>query len=97
MTHNDGHPVISPNAIVDDPVGSLTLTTPEAILAQGRAFVAAFETVGLEAEFVHTIDYEAVARWTGRGLTKEGRRVRLEGINIFKFDEDGKILSLKGY
>jgi hypothetical protein len=85
----------SPNAIVDDPVGSLTLTSPEAILAQGRAFVAAFETVGLEAEFLHTIGYEAVAYWIGRGVTKEGRRVRFEGINLFKFDEDGLILNLK--
>ena len=26
---------------------------------------------------------EAAARWTGKGLTKEGKQVRFEGINRF--------------
>ncbi len=56
-----------------------------------------FETVGLHEEFVHVVENEAAARWTGKGLTKEGKQVRFEGINVFKFDRQGKIISLKGY
>lgn len=87
----------APNAIVEDPVGTTPLADPEAILALGQAFSSAFETVGLQEEFVHVVGYEAAARWTGHGLTKEGKRVRFEGINVFTFDSDGYIVNLKGY
>ena len=60
-----------------------------------------FETVGLHEEFVHVVGNEAAARWTGKGLTKEGKQVRFEGIfegiNVFEFNNDGQITSLKGY
>lgn len=87
----------APNAIVEDPVGTTPLAAPETILALGQIFMSAFETVGLQEEFVHVVGYEAAARWTGRGLTKEGKRVRFEGINVFTFDTGGYIVKLKGY
>lgn len=59
--------------------------------------MSGFETVGLNEEFVHVIGNKAAARWTGRGLTKEGKRVRFEGINIFEFNSEGQIINLKGY
>ena len=86
----------SANAVVEDPVGTTPIKNLEAILQLGETFVSAFETVGLH-EFVHVVGNEAAARWTGRGLTKEGKPIRFEGINIFEFDEEGKIVNLKGY
>ena len=85
------------NAIVEDPVGTTPINDSEKILELGKTFLSSFETVGLYEEFVHVIGNEAAARWTGRGLTKEGKKVRFEGINIFEFDNDGKIINLKGY
>ena len=87
----------SANAVVEDPVGTTPINNLEAILQLGETFVSAFETVGLHEEFVHVVGNEAAARWTGRGLTKEGKPIRFEGINIFEFDEVGKIVNLKGY
>ena len=87
----------SPNAVVEDPVGTTSINNSAAILELGETFISAFETVGLHEEFVHIVGNEAAARWTGKGLTKEGKQVRFEGINVFKFDGDGKIVNLKGY
>lgn len=85
------------NAIVEDPVGTTPINNSEEILELGKTFISGFETVGLYEEFIHVIGNEAAARWTGRGSTKDGKKVRFEGINIFKFDRDGKIINLKGY
>lgn len=85
------------DAILDDPVGSPLKTTPEAILAQGEGFVGAFETIGLHEDFVHVVGNEAVAKWEGRGVTPDGTEVTFEGINVFTFNENGKIAKLRGF
>ena len=85
------------NAVVEDPVGTKPVNSSAEILEVGKVFMSGFETVGLNEEFVHVIGNEAAARWTGRGLTKEGKRVRFEGINIFEFNGEGQIINLKGY
>jgi len=85
------------NAIVEDPVGTTKINNSKQILEFGQAFMSGFKTVGLYEEFVHVVGNEAAARWTGKGLTKEGKQVRFEGINIFEFNSDGQIVNLKGY
>jgi steroid Delta-isomerase len=85
------------NAVVEDPIGQPPLTTPQTILAQGEGFVTAFSQVGLQEMFVEVNGDEAVAYWVGRGIQKDGERVQFEGINHFRFDEDGKIVHLRGF
>ena len=85
------------NAVFEDPVGSPPVNDPQEILELGKKFMSGFETVGLHEEFVRVVGNEAAARWTGKGTTKEGKQVRFEGINIFEFNRDGKIVKLKGY
>jgi steroid Delta-isomerase len=87
----------APNAEVRDPIGAPALTTPEAILAQGEAFVTAFASVGLTEVFVQAHGNEAMAYWTGRGTQKDGACVVFEGINHFTFDADRKITQLRGF
>ena len=85
------------NVTFEDPVGTPPVNNPKEILEFGKKFMSGFETVGLHEEFVRVVGNEAAVRWTGRGLTKEGKQVRFEGINLFQFDREGKIIQLKGY
>ena len=87
----------APDARVDDPVGTPIKTGPDEVMAMGKGFLEAFETVGLRESFVHVVGLEAVARWQGRGIAKTGERVTFEGINHFTFAEDGKIKELRGF
>lgn len=87
----------APNAVLDEPVGAPLKTTPREILEQGEAFLSAFQEIGLYEDFVHVVGNEAVAKWEGRGTTKEGAEVRFDGINVFLFDDQGKILKLRGF
>ena len=85
------------DAIFEDPVGTTPVNEPAKILEFGNKFMSGFKTVGLHEEFVHVVANEAAARWTGKGTTKEGKQITFEGINIFKFNDEGQIVNLKGY
>jgi steroid Delta-isomerase len=86
----------SERAVVEDPMGTPALRG-EQILKQGESFVQAFREVGLTEGYVNVQGLQAVAHWIGRGTTPQGQRMRFEGINVFEFDANGKITSLKGY
>jgi steroid Delta-isomerase len=87
----------APTAVVRDPVAAPPLTSPEAILKQGQGFVSASREVGLTEGYVSVNGLQAVAHWVGRAVTKEGQRMRFEGINHFEFDAQGRIQSLVGH
>ncbi|WP_369880503.1 nuclear transport factor 2 family protein [Erythrobacter sp. KY5] len=40
---------------------------------------------------------EAVAKWQGRGITKDGHEVTLDGVNLFTLNNDGKISELRAF
>jgi steroid delta-isomerase len=56
-----------------------------------------FEEVGLREDFVSINGNEVAARWTGRGIGKNGRVVTFEGIHLFEFNAKGQIQSLRAY
>ena len=85
------------DATVDDPVGSQPIKGTDAILERGKEFMASFETIGLYPEFVSVDNLRAAAKWTGKGITKDGHSVKFEGINFFEFNQMGKIANLVGF
>jgi steroid Delta-isomerase len=85
------------DATVEDPVGSPPAKGTDAILKLGEEFIANFETVGLYPEYISVDNLRAAAKWTGRGVSKDGRSIKVEGINFFQFDETGKIVNLVGF
>ncbi|VEP17598.1 conserved hypothetical protein [Hyella patelloides LEGE 07179] len=85
------------DATVDDPVGSPLIKGTDAILERGKEFMANFKTVGLYPEYVSIDNFRAAAKWTGRGVTKDDRSVKFEGINFFEFNKMGKIANLVGF
>jgi steroid Delta-isomerase len=87
----------APDATVEDPVGSPPIKGTDAILKLGEEFTANFETVGLYPDYVSVDNLRAAAKWTGQGITKDGRSIELEGINFFQFDETGKIVNLVAF
>lgn len=85
------------DAVVEDPVGQSILKNRADILNQGKQFIESFEEVGLYPAFVQVAGTRAAAKWNGRGITKDGRRVEFEGINVWEFTPDGRVQKLKGY
>lgn len=69
--------------------------------AEARQFfqttIDLFTSVALTEEFISINGCEAAVKWTGRGIGKNGCEVMFEGIDLFEFNLEGKIKSLRAY
>jgi steroid delta-isomerase len=83
----------APDAVVEDPVGTPPIQGKEAIAAYLRTFPALFSQVKLYSLDVRARGQEAAVKWRLRFKTKSGNVFFLEGVGVFKFDEEGRIQS----
>jgi steroid delta-isomerase len=87
----------APNATSYDPVGAPPTVGHDALRQFFAAIVAPFDKVGLTEDHVFIAGNGAAVKWTGRGKGKNGRDVRFEGIDIFEFNEEGLIQTVRAY
>ena len=87
----------APDGVSYDPVGAPPTVGHDALGQFMTAIMAAFEKVGLTEDHVFIAGNGAAVKWTGRGKGKNGRDVRFEGIDIFEFNDDGLIQTVRAY
>ncbi|MEM7548706.1 MAG: nuclear transport factor 2 family protein [Bacteroidota bacterium] len=85
------------NVYLNDPYGSESPRNREEIATIGETFMSSFESVGLYPDFIYVKWLEATVKWTGRGITKDGKEVTFQGINMTTYNREGKIISHIGY
>jgi steroid delta-isomerase len=85
------------DAISYDPVGALPTAGHQKLGEFFQTITAAFKEVGLTADQVFVAGNGAAVKWTGRGVSKQGRKVHFEGIDVFAVNEAGKIQTLHAY
>lgn len=85
------------DAVTYDPVGALPTRGHEKLGEFFQTITAAFKEVGLTADQVFVAGNSAAVKWTGRGVSKQGRKVHFEGIDVFEVNEDGRIQTLHAY
>jgi steroid delta-isomerase len=85
------------DAISYDPVGAPPIEGHQKLGEFFQAITNAFKEVGLTEDQVFIIANSAAVKWTGEGVSKQGRDVYFEGIDIFEVNEAGKIQSLRAY
>lgn len=56
-----------------------------------------FEQVEMTPDQIFIVGDEAAVKWSARGMGKNGRNLRFEGIDIFNFNGSGKIQTLKAF
>lgn len=84
-------------AIAHDPVGSPPLETPEQLRAHFSGALSPFKTLAVSADMIKVCGDHSATRWSIKGTTAEGSPLELEGIDVTRHDEDGKIVSLMGF
>lgn len=87
----------APDGYAEDPVGRAPARGEPALRAYFDALAGLFERVRMTAEEVFTVGEHAAVHWRGIGLGKNGRAVHFEGVDVFRFDAQGRVLSVKGY
>jgi steroid delta-isomerase len=85
------------DAISYDPVGALPINGHQKLGEFFQTITAAFKEVGLTEDHVFIAGNSAAVKWTGTGISKQGRAVRFEGIDVFTIDDAGKIMTLYAY
>lgn len=80
-----------------DPVGGPALQGHARLRQFFQGIADLFAEVELTADFISINGNEAAVKWTGRGVGKNNRTVTFEGIDVFEFNAEGKIQSLRGY
>jgi steroid delta-isomerase len=85
------------DAISYDPVGASPIQGHKRLGEFFQTITAAFKEVGLREDQIFVAGTGAAVKWTGRGVSKQGRKVHFEGIDIFEVNESGKIQTLHAY
>ena len=85
------------DAVSYDPVGAPPIMGHQKLAEFFQKITAAFNEVGLTEDEVFVAGNGAAVRWSGRGISKRGRKVHFEGIDVFEVNEAGKIQLLHAY
>jgi steroid delta-isomerase len=85
------------NAISYDPVGAPPIVGHQKLGEFFQTIMAAFKEAGLTEDEVFIAGNGAAVKWTGRGISKQGKKVQFEGIDVFEVNEAGKIQTLHAY
>lgn len=85
------------DAVSYDPVGTPPIEGHDKLAEFFQTITAAFKEVGLTENDVFIAGNGAAVKWTGRGTSKAGKDVKFEGIDVFEFNETGKIRTLHAY
>jgi len=56
-----------------------------------------FETIEMRPDQIFVVGDEAGVKWSAHGMGKSGREARFEGVDVFTFNDSGKIQSVKAY
>ncbi|GMN05055.1 hypothetical protein MTsPCn5_04430 [Croceitalea sp. MTPC5] len=85
------------NVYLNDPYGSPSPNNREEIIKIGENFMSAFKSTGLYPDYIYVKGLVATSKWTGKGITNDGKEATFEGVNVTTYNEKGKIVSHIGY
>ncbi|HEY6230207.1 MAG TPA: nuclear transport factor 2 family protein [Pyrinomonadaceae bacterium] len=85
------------DAVTHDPVGAPPTRGHQKLAEFFQTITAALKEVGLTEDDIFIAGNGAAVKWTGRGISQAGRKVKFEGIDVFEINEAGKIQTLHAY
>ncbi|MBH0205208.1 MAG: SnoaL-like domain-containing protein [Nitrospira sp.] len=87
----------SEDAIVHDPYGSRPHQGTKALRMFFSEVAQALQEVTIEAEAVYTAANRAAVVFQGKAIGKNGKPVHVDGIDVFEFNDTGRITTLWAY
>jgi steroid Delta-isomerase len=87
----------APDAVSYDPVGAPPTAGHDALRQFFDGIAGAFEKVSFAEDHVFIAGNGAAVKWTAHGRGKNKRDVRFEGIDVFEFNDQGLIQTVRAY
>lgn len=81
------------DGVIEDPVGTPPIQGTQAIVAYLETFPTLFKQLKIHSLDVTVCGQEAAVKWRLRFKTRTGNVFFLDGVGIFKFNQEGKITS----
>lgn len=81
------------DAVLEDPVGTPAIQGAQAITAYLETFPTLFKQMKIHSLDITVCGQEAAVKWRIRFKTKTGNVFFLDGVGIFKLNQEGKITS----
>lgn len=85
------------DAVSHDPVGGMPLEGHAALRGFFEAVAGGFRSIDIRGDQIFVAGQSAAVKWTLHGVGKNGKKATAEGIDVFEFNEHGKIQRLFGY
>jgi len=89
--------LFAPDATIEDPVGTTPIQGTQAIIAYLQTFPTILNEIRVQSFDVTVAGQEAAVKWRLRFKTTTGNVFFVDGIGIFRVNEQGKVQSEKEY
>jgi len=87
----------APDGTIEDPVGTPPVQGTQAIIAYLETFPTILNEIRIQSFDVTVAGQEAAIKWRLRFKTKTGNVFFVDGIGIFRINENGKVQSDREY
>jgi Ketosteroid isomerase-related protein len=87
----------APDGVLEDPVGTPPVQGTQAIAAFFGAITAPFSDIKAKVQEVIPCGQEAAVNWKLNLKTTNGKRITIDGMGVFKFDQSGKLVSVREF
>jgi len=85
------------NGVLEDPVGTPPVQGTQAIAAFITNIIAPFSEIKHNIQEVVVCGNEAAVNWKLKLKTTTGKRITIDGMGVFKFNQAGKLVSVREF
>ena len=85
------------DGVLEDPVGTPSVQGKPAIAAYFGAIIAPFSEIKPKVQDVIVCGHEAAVNWKLNLTTTSGKKITIDGMGIFNFNQDGKLQSVREF
>jgi steroid Delta-isomerase len=87
----------APDGVLEDPVGTPPIQDTQAITAFITAIIAPFSEIKHKIQDINVCGQEAAVNWKLNLKTTTGKKIVIDGMGVFKFNQNGKLQSLRQF
>jgi steroid delta-isomerase len=87
----------APNGVLEDPVGTPPVQGTAAITAFITNIIAPFSEIKHKIQDINVCGNEAAVNWKLHLKTTTGKKIIIDGMGVFSFNQDGKLQSVREF
>jgi steroid delta-isomerase len=85
------------DGVLEDPVGTPPVQGTSTIAAYFGAIIAPFSEIKPRIQEVIVCGHEAAVNWKLQLTTTTGKKITIDGMGVFNFNQDGKLQSVREF